>query len=403
MDQPASQLKPVPPRLATLVIVASVSALAMNVFLPSLPAMSRHFGVDYSVAQLLVSLYLISLAVVQLFIGPASDRFGRRPVLLICFALFCIATGAAIYAPNFQVLLAWRLVQSLSAAGIVLSRAIVRDTVATEDAASKIGYITMGMSVTPMIAPFIGGYLDEFYGWQASFWFTLAIGVAALATVWIDLSETNLYRSKSMGAQFRAYPELLTAPRFWGYTANAAFVSGTFFAFLSAGPYVSTEILHMTPSQFGLYFGLVSLGYMFGNFLSGRYSRAWGMNKMMLQGHLISAFGMALSLVLFGVGLNHPLSLFLPAALVGVGNGMTLPNANAGIVSVRPHLAGSASGLGGALTMAGGAAMAALASTSIGPEAGPYPLLWVAFSSASLGVLASLYVIRRASQVGELE
>jgi DHA1 family bicyclomycin/chloramphenicol resistance-like MFS transporter len=392
-----------PPKLATLVLMASVGPLAMNVFLPSLPTMSRYFNVDYSVIQLVISAYLVALAVMQLFIGPASDRYGRRPVLLICFSLFCIATLAAIFSPTFSVLLGWRLVQSLSAAGIVLSRAIVRDVFAPEDAASKIAYVTMGMSVTPMIAPFIGGFLDEHFGWQASFWLTFAFGLIAVVFLWFDLEETNLEPSSSMRSQFRAYPELLTSPRFWGYTATATFASGTFFAFLGGGPYVSTEILHMTPSQYGIHFGIVSLGYMAGNFLSGRFTKAWGMNRMMLMGSMVGVVGMLASLALFGAGYYHPLSLFGPAAIVGIGNGMALPSANAGIVSVRPHLAGSASGLGGSLMIAGGALAAAMASSLLGPTTGPFPLIYVALGYALCGVVASLLVIRRTAKVGELE
>jgi len=284
-----------------------------------------------------------------------------------------------------------------------LSRAIVRDVFAAEDSASKIAYITMGMSVTPMIAPFIGGYLDEHFGWQASFWLSFGFGLVAVVVLWFDLEETNLDPSPSMRAQFHAYPELLRSPRFWGYTATATFASGTFFAFLGGGPYVSTEILQMTPSQYGIHFGIVSFGYMAGNFLSGRFTKAWGMNRMMMLGSLVGVAGMLLSLACFAAGFYHPISLFGPAALVGVGNGMALPSANAGIVSVRPHLAGSASGLGGSLMIAGGALAAATASSLLGPDTGPFPLIHVALASALLSVLASYWVIRRTAKVGELE
>lgn len=391
-----------PPRLATLVIAASVGPLAMNVFLPSLPHMSAHFSVPYSVIQLVVSLYLVALAAVQLLIGPASDRFGRRPILLGSFVIFIIATVAAIYAPNIQVLLACRVMQSFSAAGFVLARAIVRDTVDTERTASQIGYVTMGMALTPMIAPFVGGYLDELYGWQASFWLSAIFGVIALVIVWIDLSETNLYKSSSIGAQFRSYPELFRSPRFWGYTLTAMFASGVFFAFLGGGPFVSTEMLHLTPSQYGFYFGIISIGYMLGNFVAGRYSQAIGINRMMLYGNLIMCLGLVICIALFAAGYWHPLSLFGSASFIGIGNGMTLPNANAGIVSVRPHLAGSASGLGGALTMAGAAALAAIAASILTVETGPYPMLFMMLMSAIAATLTSLLVMQRTEAVGEL-
>lgn len=388
-----------PPRLLTLVVAASVGPLAMNVFLPSLPNMSAHFGVPYSVIQLVVSLYLVALAAVQLLIGPASDRYGRRPVLLISFVIFIIATVAAVYAPTIQTLLICRVLQSFSAAGFVLARAIVRDTVDTEETASRIGYVTMGMALTPMIAPFIGGYLDELYGWQASFWLSAAFGVVAFVIVWFDLKETNLFQSSSMRAQFRAYPELLRSQRFWGYTLTATFASGVFFAFLGGGPFISTEMLHLTPSQYGFYFGIISIGYMLGNFFAGRYSKSIGMNLMMLYGNIIMCIGLIACLLLFLAGYWHPLSLFGSASFIGIGNGMTLPNANAGIVSVRPHLAGSASGLGGALTMFGAAALAALASSVLTIETGPYPMLAIMLASAVCSTIASALVIQRTRTV----
>lgn len=395
-------IRPAAPNLATLVIMASVAPLAMNVFLPSMPGMARYFDANYSVVQLLVPLYLVATAVVQLGIGPASDRFGRRPVLLIGFAIFNLATFAAIYAPTIQWLLVCRFFQAFSAAGIVLSRAIVRDTVDTADAASKIGYITMGMSLTPMVAPLIGGYLDELFNWQAGFWLALAFGFVAYLVVYFDLSETNVNRTSSMAAQFRSYPELLGAPRFWGYTATATFASGAFFAFLGGGPYVSSEILKLTPSQYGFYFGIISIGYLVGNFISGRFSRRMGMNWMMMVGNIIGCAGLTVSLLLFLAGIIHPLSLFGPAAIVGIGNGMTLPNANAGIVSVRPHLAGSASGLAGALTFGGCAAIAAVTGRLLSPESGAYPLLVAMLLSSVAAVAASYYVIHRARVAGEL-
>lgn len=391
-----------PPHIFTLVMATASSALAMNVFLPSLPAMARHFDADYSVVQLAVALYLVATAVLQLFIGPASDRFGRRPVLLVCFAVFLVGTLAAIFAPTIEILLACRILQAFSAAGMVLSRAIIRDTVGPDQAASKIGYVTMGMTLVPMIGPVIGGFLDELYGWQSTFLLTLAFGVTAFAIIWIDLGETNLRPSSSLFAQVRSYPELIKSERFWGYTLTAAFTSGTFFAFLGGGPYVASEIFGLSPSQYGFYFGFVSVGYMVGNFLSGRLSSRLGINTMLLTGNIVAATGMSVPLILYFAGYVSPASLFVPVMFVGLGNGMTLPNAMAGIVSVRPHIAGSASGLGGALQIGGGAGLSMLAGALLGPETGPAPLLWIMLASSCLGIVASLYVLNVAARKGEL-
>lgn len=389
-----------PPHLLTLVLATATSALAMNVFLPSLPGIARHFEADYGVVQLLVSLYLAGTALLQLGIGPASDRFGRRPVMLVCFAIFIAGSLAAIFAPTIEMLLAARLLQAFSAAGMVLSRAIVRDTVATDEAASKIGYITMGMAAVPMIAPAIGGVLDEIYGWQAAFLLMLGFGVIAFAVIFLDLGETNRTSSSSMLAQVKTYPELFRSRRFWGYTMTAAFTSGTFFAFLGGGPYVATQMLGLRPSGYGLYFALISAGYMVGNFLSGRYSRRIGIDAMMLTGSIVAVLGTALALVMFAAGHHHALSLFGPVGLVGIGNGLTLPNANAGIVSVRPHLAGSASGLGGSFQIGGGAVLSVAAGWLLSPQSGPWPLLWVMFASSLVAVVFTLYVIHVARRAG---
>jgi DHA1 family bicyclomycin/chloramphenicol resistance-like MFS transporter len=391
------------PHLATLVMAAAIGPLAMNVFLPSLPGMARYFATDYAVMQLAVSLYLAATAILQLFIGPASDRFGRRPVMIACVIVFLAGTVASIYAPNVETFLACRVLQAFSSAGLVISRAVVRDTVGTAEAASRIGYITMGMSVVPMVSPAIGGLLDELYGWQASFLLILAFGVLSLAVIRADLVETNRSATKSFAAQFRSYPDLLGSRRFWGYTMTAALTSGAFFAFLGGGPFVATEMLGLSPSGYGFYFGIISIGYMLGNFLSGRYSRHYGINRMMLMGNIVAALGMVLAIILFAAGLSHPLSLFGPVFFTGMGNGKTLPNANAGVVGVRPHLAGSASGLGGALQIGGGAALAVLAGALLDEQSGPFPLLWIMFLSSTGALFSTAYVVWVARRAGDVE
>lgn len=383
------------PHILTLVVATAVSALATNVFLPSLPGIARHFDADYAVAQLMVSVYLAATAVLQLAIGPASDRFGRRPVMLICLAIFVLGSLIAIIAPTIEILLGARVLQSFSAAGMVLARAIVRDTVDAQEAASRIGYITMGMALVPMASPALGGLFDEIYGWQASFVLMLIFGLLAFVLCYFDLGETNRTVSTSMAAQLRNYPQLFRSGEFWGYAFTAAFASAAFFTLIGAGPFVATEILGLLPSEFGLYIGLLSLGYVVGNFISGRYSRRIGLNPMMLAGNFVMVTGIILSLILFAAGARHALALFGPLVLLGVGNGMTLPNANAGLVSVRPHLAGSASGLGGSLQLGLAALVSTLAGIVVTIETGIYGLLFLTLLWGVAAALSALYVVRR--------
>jgi DHA1 family bicyclomycin/chloramphenicol resistance-like MFS transporter len=383
-----------PPHIITLVMISGLSALNMNLFLPSLPGIADYYQADYALVQLAVSGYLAFTGLLQLIIGPLSDRYGRRPVMLASLGIFLLATALAPLAPTVESFLVIRMIQASVVSGMVLSRAIVRDIVDTDRAASMIGYVTMGMTLAPMIGPALGGVMDEVFGWQSTFGLLLGFGLLAFAVTWADLGETNTHRSPSMLRQFGAYPELVRSRRFWGYTLTATFASGAFFSFLGGGPFVATEILGMKPSELGFYFIFIALGYMAGNYLSGRFAREIGINRMMVTGCIISTLGMSLTLVLFLVGLWHPLSFFGPIFFVGLGNGVTLPSANAGIVSVRPHLAGSASGLGGAMMIGGGAALSALAGAILSAETGPYPLISVMLASCLLGICATLYVIK---------
>lgn len=395
--------KTTPPHIITLVLLAGVGALTMNIFLPSLPSMAVYFSTEYSVIQYVVTAYLGMTAVLQLVIGPLSDRYGRRPVLLGSLVLFLLATVGCLLATSIETFLAFRMLQAVVASGMVLSRAIVRDMVPADQAASMIGYVTMGMAMVPMIGPAIGGALDEAFGWHASFVVILAFAVGVLWLAWADLGETNTNRTSSFTQQFRSYPELATSPRFWGYALTAALASGAFFAFLGGGPYVATHVLGMSPSEMGAHFGLIAGGYMFGNFLTGRFSSRIGLNRMMLWGTLMATTGMFCTLMLFFAGFGSPLVLFGGIMFIGIGNGLTMPSSIAGMVSVRPHLAGSASGLGGALMIGGGAAVASITGSLLGPETGAFPLLYVMLTSSTLAIGAALFVIFVARRRGPLQ
>lgn len=145
-----------PPHIATLILVSAVAALNMSIFLPSLGHMAEHFGTSYAVMQLAVSGYLAVTAVLQILVGAVADSLGRRPVMLGALALFVLATLGILFAPDVWTFLALRMAQGVAITGIVLARAVVRDMVGEAESASRIGYITMGMAVVPMLGPKIG-------------------------------------------------------------------------------------------------------------------------------------------------------------------------------------------------------------------------------------------------------
>lgn len=389
-----------PPHISTLILLAGMAALAMNVFLPSLPAMTTYFETDYQVMQLSVALYLGMNAVMQLMIGPISDRYGRRPVLLWSIAIFTLASLGCVLATTVEVFLAFRMAQAVIVAGIVLSRAVVRDTTTQDLAASKIAYVTMGMSLVPMLAPAMGGLLQGTFGWHASFWLMVILGVAMFLLTWADLGETATERSASFAAQFADYPELFRSRRFWGYAMTATFASGAFFAYLGGAPWVGTEIFGLEPTALGVYFGAPAVGYLIGNGLSGRFSVRFGINAMAATGTVICTVGMTISLLIFLLGYGSAFSFFALTISIGLGNGLILPNATAGMLSVRPHLAGTASGIGGAIMIGGGAALSAISGTMLTLETGATVLIAIMLATSVLGVASMIYVIRRARDVG---
>ncbi|MEJ1176191.1 multidrug effflux MFS transporter [Agrobacterium sp. CMT1] len=382
-----------PPHIITLVVIAGVAALCMNVFLPSLATMAVYFETDYAVMQFAVSGYLAATACLQLVIGPLSDLFGRRPVMLASIAVMIVATLVCMLAPNITIFMIGRVAQAAVVSGFVLARAIVRDMVPMEQAASMIGYVTMGMSVVPMVGPTVGGLLNDISGWQSSFALLCLLGLGILALAWLDLGETNHNRSASFSQQFHAWPELLRSPLFWGYALTSTFSSGMFFSFLGGAPFVGSVLYGLSPAMLGLQFFFMASGYMLGNFISGRYASEIGITRMMLSGNVIGIAGIIAAIALISVGAESAYAFFVPLALIGVGNGVTLPSANAGMVSVQPHLAGSASGLGGAMTIGGGAALSVLASSVLSKEDGTWPLLLVMLATGLVALLTT-YIVR---------
>src|SRR6056297_3182620 len=181
---------------------------------------------------------------------------------------------------------------------------------------------------------------------------------------------------------------------------SAALSSGAFFAYLGGAPFVGAQVFGMDPATLGLFFGAPAIGYFLGNFLSGRFSVRIGVNRMVLWGTIVNAAGLSLSLALFYAGLGSPLSFFGLMTFMGLGNGMTIPNATAGALSVRPHLAGTASGLAGALMIGGGAALSALAGLLLAPGRGAFPLLWLMVATGVAAVITIRLVMRRERRLG---
>jgi MFS transporter, DHA1 family, multidrug resistance protein len=380
------------PSFLILVTISAIGPLALNIFMPSMPGLQKTFGISYGTVQLTLTLYLIGMAACQLFYGPMSDRLGRRPLLLFGLSLFVLASLLAAMAPNIEILIAARLLQAIGgAAGIVLARAMVRDVYDREKSASVIAYVTMAFVAAPMVAPVIGGFLDKVSGWRASFWLLVVLGAGALFASWRTLPETHLRRNKGASGfnLLTGAVHLFKLRRFRGYAATLALSSCVFFAFLGGAPHVMMDVLHRTPLEYGMWFILISLGYMCGNFLSGQYSERFGIDKMMLAGNALTLVGGFLCLAAAIAGFLSPPTLFVPMAFAAFGNGLTIPNGTAGAISVDPRLTGAAAGWSGFTQMA----CAAAASQLVGSlqDGWPYAVFWfMAGASVSAIIVHSL-------------
>lgn len=384
------------PSLAVLIAISAVGPLALNIFMPSMPGMVTVFETSPAMVQLTLSLYLIAISVAQLIIGPLSDHFGRRPILLAGMALFLVGTLACRLAPSIDALIVGRIIQGAGGcAGLVLARSVVRDLYSRNKSASMIGYVTMGMAVAPMIGPAIGGYLDGIRGWESSFDLMLAIGVVVFIASYFDLNETNRHRTPDFGFRpaLRSYATLSGYGAFWIFALTSSFASGVFFSFLGGAPFIVTDLMHLTPTQYGLYFALVAGGYLTGNFLSGRYAERTGIVAMIMIGNTLSVVAVAAIAIGFAFEFYHPLALFGPMFFTSMANGLTLPNAIAGAVSVRPELAGAAAGLSGSLQVGAGAVASAIVGALIAGEAfgaTGWPLVLVMAITSILAFLTGL-------------
>ena len=348
--------------IGLLICMTAIGPTTLNILVPALPRLAVELGTDAKTVQLAVSLYLIGLATAQLLAGPLSDRFGRRPVALGGLALTALMSLAALAVGNVTSLIVVRVVQAIGAAsGIVVARALVRDLFERDRAAAMLGLVATAMVIAPTFGPLIGGLLETAFGWQAIFLFVAAASLAVLAWGLAVLPETRRRDARGGPGFVADLTALAGSASFHGYVLCAAFGSGTFFAFLGGGPHAIVTIMGRSPAEFGVWFAVSSVGYMAGNFLTSRLSMRYGVDRMIRYGLALEGVGAVAAMALAAVAPDGgPAIVFLPQLVMGFGNGVMLPNAIAGAVSIRPQAAGTASGFLGCVQMTIGAALVQL-------------------------------------------
>jgi DHA1 family bicyclomycin/chloramphenicol resistance-like MFS transporter len=335
--------------------------VSLNIFIPAVPELVTTLATDSGTVQLTISLFLLSLASGQLVMGPLSDKFGRRPVVLCGLALAAFASIAAVAASSIGMLIGARIIQALGAStGVVIGRAIIRDLYERDRAAAMLGLITTVMVIGPMIAPLIGGILDNTLGWQSIFVFLAIFSIGTLVWAVLALPETLKQRSPSVQAlkPQSEWRHLLTSPRFYCYTLIGTFGSAAFFTFIGGAPHVAINIMGATSAGYGGWIATSSFGYMLGNFIVSRLVGRYGTTMLIRWGILVQLFGAGVGTIAIVLAPMSFYAFFLPQIIVTVGSGLLLPNAIAGAISVRPEAAGTAAGIVGFVQMATGAGCA---------------------------------------------
>ncbi|WP_051328592.1 multidrug effflux MFS transporter [Geminicoccus roseus] len=375
--------------LLLLVLLTGLGPAALQIFLPALPVIRTDLATSSAAVQLTLSLSTLSIAVSMLLFGPISDRIGRRPAVLGGLAVFLLGSAGCVLADSVTILVIARVVQAAGgAAGMVIARAMIRDRHAPEDAASMLAIVTTAMVVAPMIAPVVGGGLTDMFGWRSTFAASGIAGLLILAAAFAGLPETH---PPSTGARhgpglMAGSARLLVNREFIAYALQSAFSMALYYALLGGGAYVVMEVLGGTATHYALWFLPVAFMFMIGNLVASRISRRFGIDRMVLWGCIGNVAGTGLSLFLIGFVALAPWAIFLPAALVAFFQGLSVPNAQAGALSVDAKLAGTASGLSGFLQMA----FAACAAQFVGffQNGTPWPMVLTMFACAVFSFLA---------------
>ena len=372
--------------------------LAVHFFLPAVPQLKQEFGVSSAVAEAAFSVTLFVLALSTLAYGSLSDRFGRRVVLIGGLLLFIVGSIQCALSHSMTSLIVGRLLQAFGAGcGLVLSRAIAHDVFGDSGFVRIIAYLTMAYSLGPMIAPPIGGLLVDSIGWRAIF-AAAAIAVAitlALALIVLPRVEHRAAGAGRRESLLRGYARLLGNVRFCGFVFQSAFGSGAFFAHAAAATFLMNELMHRPASEFGLYFIFFPVGYWCGTVAASRLSGRVAIEIMVAAGAVITFLAAATLAGCVLAGWLSPLTLFMPGFFLTLGQGVSLPNAQAGAIATETSLAGTAAGLALFLQFFTGASTSQL--TGLIADGTAHPMIAIVLGSATLEVVAGVipWLLRR--------
>jgi len=393
-DRPPSKLL-----LLLLVLMNGAAPIALYIFVPALPVLASDFGSEISVAQMTVSLYMVGLACSQLIMGPLSDRFGRRPVLLGGLSLMVAASIGCIFAETLPQLIGLRFLQALGgASGMVISRAIIRDLYSRDRVGGMLSLVIAVMMIAQMLSPLAGGVIETALGWRAIFYLVTAGAIAVAASIALALPETR--RRVAPAAQrggFRTDVRSLFGSRaFIGYVLCQVLASAIIFIFAGGGPYVVVTQMGRSSAEYGAWFATSGFAYLMGNVFCVKYAPRHSLDRLIWFGLALQIAGAALNLAWGVLGWNQvPTWLFGTHMIIMFGNAAVMANASAGAISVRPQAAGTASGLLGFTQFGFGSLCSQFGAWLGGHFATPLPLNIAIFGTALACASAMIFLVPR--------
>ncbi|WP_208625338.1 multidrug effflux MFS transporter [Salinicola salarius] len=357
------------PALWMLVLITLAGTLAMHIFVPALPIAGEALSADNAQMQLTISLYILGLAIGQLFYGPLSDAVGRRPALMLGMLIYSVAGIVAWQAQSVETLITARFFQAFGGcAGLALGRAMIRDTAAPDRAVQRLAVLNLVVAIGPAMAPLIGNLLTTTLGWRTVLLALCLMGVGNLLFVWRLMPETAKPSGRvDLPNLAHEYRTLIRSPAFIGYAIGGGCVTTAMFAFVASAPFIFVEQLGKPASHVAYYLSLLILSISLGNFITNRTIQRVGLVRLMLSASFLSLAGGLSMLTIVLAGWTSVVTLEASMLLFTFGVGMTGPTALTLAVGVNPRVVGSAAGLYGFAQMGIGALCTGLAGLGDNP------------------------------------
>lgn len=326
-------------------------AIGQDIFVPEVPQLVNIFNTSSDIVQLTLSLFFLSVGLGQIIIGPISDCFGRKPIVLICATTYAITSLMAAFSPSITFLIIMRILQGIGACGMmVCSFAIVRDLYLGDESAQIYSYLNGAIAISPLFAPIVGGYLYVYFGWQSPFFALALIGFIIVFLLTLFLNETLKSESRNHSVMdiFPTYLNVLKNKQFLIFTFVASSALACFFTFFSISPYILIEILHVPETAFGFYFGFIGLVFFFGSMLAGKLNVTIGFLRVAIIGSILFFVS---GTVMLGWLLITDISIvgfIFPTCISAVGGAFLMGAGAGGALEPFDKMAGTAAALLGA-------------------------------------------------------